>query len=134
MAGYTPHSYSDLRASENNNSFARLWNRLLERLDQQRIVFKGGFFEENTGTFRIVGVDTTPISTEVPTWSGYVQFANLRGAPGRVPASGSATSYIKIFRDSGTVQYDDGSTLTNWQEGTEIYDISQLPPGDLIIH
>lgn len=67
-------------------------------------------------------------------WSGYVQFANLRGVPGRVSATGTPSDFIMVLRDAGTVQFTDGGSVSNWPEGTEIYAIADLPPGDLIIH
>ena len=79
----------------------------------------------NTGGYRIVQLGVG--------WSGRVIFANLRNG-NRVQATGAVTGFVKIYRDSGVALYDDGSSLANWPEGTEIYDISQLPPGDLIIH
>ena len=60
MAGLIPKSYQDLRVSENGNKFGAMWNRLLMRLDEQRIVLKPGLFEENVGTHRAVGVTPVP--------------------------------------------------------------------------
>jgi len=51
-----PPSYQDLRASENGNPFGRLWNRLLERLDAQRIVLRPGLTEEHAGNCRTIGI------------------------------------------------------------------------------
>ncbi len=67
-------------------------------------------------------------------WSGFVQFANLRGLPGRVAPSGTITNYIDIDRNAGQVSYCDGTNITNWPEGHEIYAAINLPSGDFIVH
>ena len=135
MAGYIPQSFLDLKASDNNNKFARVWNTLLTRLDSQRIVLKPGFTEEVVGNHRAIGLSPIPNGGGGPSsWNGIVIFANLRNVGGPVGPIGSVQDYIDITRDTGAVIYTDSSNYENWPDGHEIYKISELSPGALIIH
>ena len=134
MQGGIPKSFQDLRASSNNNTFANIWNKLLSRLDEQRIVFSGEVSQQEVGNYRAIKIGTPAQPQVFQVWSGYVQFANLRGVPGRVVPSGDETDYIDIDRDNGLVSYVDGSTLSAWPEAHEIYYKFDLSPGDKIVY
>ena len=134
MQGGIPKSFQDLRASSNNNAFANIWNKLLSRLDEQRIVFNGEVSQQEVGNYRVIRIGTANQPQVFQVWSGYVQFANLRGVPGRVAPSGDETDYIDIDRDNGLVSYADGSTLSAWPEAHEIYYKFDLSPGDKIVY
>ena len=134
MQGGIPKSFQDLRASSNNNAFANIWNKLLSRLDEQRIVFNGEVSQQEVGNYRVIRIVTANQPQVFQVWSGYVQFANLRGIPGRVAPSGEPTNFIDIDRDNGTVAYSDGVNIVNWTDGHEIYKITYLPVGDYIVH
>lgn len=70
---------------------------------------------------------------------GPVIFANRRNAGGPVwPPTGTATAWIDIDRDAGTVVYCDGTSLNDWDidpsgHAHEIYALADLPAGALII-
>ena len=119
----------DLRAVESGNGFGRLWNRLLERLDSQRLVFKVDFLEESSPSARVISLNQ--IFQDNQGWNGRVIFANLRGIV--VQVGGTPTNTLQVFRDTGIAQYYTGEIPTPWTENVEFYLISDLPSGALIV-
>jgi len=129
---YNPPSFTDLMVAWNNNPFGTLWNKLINRLDSQRIIFSPDFKEQFVGNHRMVGLNPIRNQSTSSGWNGTVTFMRTRNELGPVVPSGNPDTCIDITYEgdgAGTVVYTNSVNLTNWPEHHIIMQVSALPSG-----